>query len=98
MEIVALEEVEPPRPEPTDCSSPGYGVSETYLLVATAQDQAYRPVPGVIVEATVGVGGDEAMEIEVPAEGAEQVVAFQIGLTVLAVDKATGKAGRQSMQ
>jgi hypothetical protein len=46
--------------------------------------------PGVIVKAAIRIRIDEAVQIEMPAEGAEEVVAFEVGLALLAFDETTG--------
>lgn len=46
----------------------------------------------MIVQAAIRVRVDEAMQIQVPAKGTEQIVAFEIGLALIAFDKATGSA------
>lgn len=48
--------------------------------------------PGVIVQAAIRVRVDEAMQVEMPVEGTEKIVAFEIGLTPIAFDQTTGSA------
>jgi hypothetical protein len=44
----------------------------------------------MVVKTPVRVRIDEAMQVEVPSEGADEIVPFQVGLTALALDQATG--------
>ena len=44
------------------------------------------------MESAIRIRIDETVEIKVPAEGAEEVIAFEIGLALLAFDETTGSA------
>jgi hypothetical protein len=46
--------------------------------------------PGVIMKAAIRIGIDKTVQVEMPAEGAEEVVAFQVGFTLIAFDETTG--------
>jgi hypothetical protein len=50
------------------------------------------------MEAPVGVGRHETMQIQVPALDSGQVVTFQVRLAVLAVDEPTGQTGGQAVK
>jgi len=52
----------------------------------------------VIVQAPIWVRIHETVDIDVPAEGAEQIIALQVRLPLLTVDETTGQTGGEARQ
>lgn len=69
-----------------------------YLVVSPREHETHGRAPGVIVETPVGVRRHEAMQIQVPALDAGEIVAFQVGLAVLAVDETARQTGGQTVK
>jgi hypothetical protein len=68
-------------PDPVEC---------TDLVIAAREHQAHGVSPGVIVKAAIRIRIDETVQVEMPAEGAEEVVAFEVGFALVAFDETTG--------
>jgi hypothetical protein len=68
------------------------------LVVAAREHQAHRPTPGVVVQTPVRVRAHETVQVSVPTECAEQVVALQVRLSLIAIDETTRQLGGDSIE
>ena len=67
-------------------------VDQALFQITSGKHDAERTVPGVVMQAAIGVTGEEAMNICAAASGqAEQVVAFQVGLAHISSDDAAAQ-------
>ena len=89
VKIVAAEAVDPACSE-VALNNPV--VDQALLHVASGQHDAERTVPGVVMQASIRVTGEKTVDIGAAASGqAKQVIAFQIGLALIAPDDAAAQ-------
>lgn len=89
MKIVAAEAVDAAGSEMT-LNNPV--IDQALLHVASGQHDAECTIPRVVMQAAIRVTGEKTVDIGATASGqAEQVVAFQIGFSLISTDDAAGQ-------
>ena len=74
-------------------------VEQALLHVASGQHDAERAIPGVVMQAAVRIAGEKTVDIGAAASGqTEQVVALQIGLSLIAADDAAAQQAGEFKQ
>ncbi len=67
--------------------------------VAAGENDPQRMFPGMIVQAAIRIAGEKSVDVDTATAGqAKQVVAFQVGLAVVAVDDAATQSSTQTIQ
>ena len=89
VKIVAAEAVDPACSE-VALNNPV--VDQALLRVTSGQHDAERTIPWVVMQAAIRVTGEKPVDIGAAASGqTEQVIAFQIGLSLISTDDAAAQ-------
>jgi hypothetical protein len=96
--VLPLESVETPGTNAAPLDPGRIAGDRPELLVTAGEHQAHGAVPGVIMQPPVGIRLHEAVEVDVPTERSEDVIALQIRSAVLPIDEAAGQMRAQTVQ
>lgn len=76
MKVLPAEEIEPPRPDGPAIDNGRITRRRAQLVVAAGQYQAQSATPGMVVQTAIRVRIDEAVQVNMPAESPEEIVAL----------------------
>jgi hypothetical protein len=92
MVVASTQPIEPARLHPADQGPIGPLIDRPDLIVPADEDETQGISPWMVMQTPVGIRVDETVEIKMPVEQADEVVAFEIGLSLVALDETTGTA------